>query len=254
MYAKIHNPKTNRNVSIYSPLGKKILKSYLSKSGLLGGAGPPNIPPPSSWIDDEARNRLWDLITKNTDGHVRIVNIFRMMLNNLNNSDVHTLLSALGIAHLIPDLGANPGMNIFTSGHFFGDPINMWLAFNNIDRPTAWYDNGVWNAAIHNLNVTNLEERGRHPHPDKRSILQVSLLRQKGLHDPSKALNSHDFAIGDRVFLNNESDSPMGTIVAFPQQGYIRVQLDIGIAYNTWHTNVSSLPSIAQRQRRPYGG
>ena len=39
MYAKIHNPKTNRNVSIYSPLGKKILKSYLSKSGLLGGTG-----------------------------------------------------------------------------------------------------------------------------------------------------------------------------------------------------------------------
>ena len=39
MYAKIHNPKTNRNVSINSTLGKKILKSYLSKSGLLGGTG-----------------------------------------------------------------------------------------------------------------------------------------------------------------------------------------------------------------------
>ena len=252
MYAKIHNPKTNRNVSINSTLGKKILKSYLSKSGLLGGTGQTGLT--EGLIDDEARNRLWDLINKNTAGHVRTTNIFRMILNNLNNSDVHTLLSALGIAHLIPDLGANPGMNIFTSGHFFGDPIIRWLAFNNIDRPTTWYDDCVWNAAIHNLNVTNLEERGRHPHPDKRSILQVSLLRQKGLHDPSKALYSHDFAIGDRVFLNNESDSPMGTIVAFPQQGYIRVQLDIGIAYNTWHTNVSSLPSIAQRQRRPYGG
>jgi len=39
MYSKIHNPKTNRNVSINSTLGKKILKSYLSKSGLLGGTG-----------------------------------------------------------------------------------------------------------------------------------------------------------------------------------------------------------------------
>ena len=37
MYSKIHNPKTNRNVNINSTLGKKILSSYLNKSGLLGG-------------------------------------------------------------------------------------------------------------------------------------------------------------------------------------------------------------------------
>jgi len=53
MYAKIHNPKTNRNVSIYSPLGKKILKSYLSKSGLLGGSGRTGLT--EGLTDDQAR-------------------------------------------------------------------------------------------------------------------------------------------------------------------------------------------------------
>jgi len=40
MYSKIYNPKTNRNVSIYSLLGKKILKSYLQELGITGGAEP----------------------------------------------------------------------------------------------------------------------------------------------------------------------------------------------------------------------
>ena len=40
MYSKIHNPKTNRNVSINTTLGKKILKSYLKKLGISGGAEP----------------------------------------------------------------------------------------------------------------------------------------------------------------------------------------------------------------------
>ena len=45
MYSKIHNPKTNRNVSIYSTLGKKILKSYLQKLGITGGSNPDDVPP-----------------------------------------------------------------------------------------------------------------------------------------------------------------------------------------------------------------
>lgn len=55
MYNKIVNPETNKNVSIYSKLGKEIVKNYFSM--IKGGSGPrphprppPRTGPPINWV------------------------------------------------------------------------------------------------------------------------------------------------------------------------------------------------------------